>query len=319
MVIEIVSYYNIDIENRGDVMLSIGIVYCGNYDHLDRIIDMMEDTKEVGFEFLFACQFPVDSLITQRFSEHLNRVTFVEQGEKSKDQLYNEMIYSAKHPYMMFYNHHIQLERKSMILMIDQIDRLKADVVFSSINDDLLSWYKRRKTVYPFVGVKTVFQDSSLMIQLTDSLFGKMFRIDFLKEHRIRFTDVLALYHIPFMITVAIKKAKFTYCSDSITYVEQDHAEDYDIFESLDKVAQISKRFHVDDLFDAEFNYIYLREIAIEWMQSYKDAPRNMHKELLFKAKSFVQRRNVRFESKYLSSDPAWVRLYLSYSKMILK
>lgn len=300
-------------------MLSIGIVFCGNIDHLNRIVEMMNDTKAVGFEFLFACQYPVDAQITQRFSDHLSRITFVDQGNKSKDQLYNQMMHTAKHPYIMFYNHHIQLGFSSMIAMIDQIDRLGADVVFSCMNDDLLPWYKRRKEVQPFVGVKTVFQDSSLLIHLTDSLFGKVFRVGFLKEHRIRFTDVLALYHIPFMMTVAIKKAKLTYCFESVTTVEEDHVDDYDIFESLDKVAQISKRFHVDDLFDAELNYIYLREIAIEWMQSYKDAPRSMYKELLIKAKSFVQRRNVRFESKYLSSDPTWVRLYLSYSKMILK
>jgi hypothetical protein len=245
---------------------------------------------------------------TNRFSEH------------GKAYAYNHVVFHAKHPMVMFVTEQHRFDSADIQDMLKLGEDSQADVVVAPIKHEGLPWHQRR--VYPrsFEQAKTIFDDPFLLASFTDTIYGKLYKTSFLKHHKVHFAEFDSMLGIPFLCTAFAYKARVAYAHWLSLPLGEEVFEkgNKDIFKALDRIMQLYKRLHIDDLFAKELNYLILRKIVVNNVLFSKELPKEKRKQLTMKCKDYIKRRGISWDNPYFASDDKWLRLNLMYVKMMI-
>lgn len=277
-------------------------------DELELIV--VDDQKEEG---------SIDTFANFQFSPHvqLKTIAFSLEG---KANAYNQMIYQSKHPLLMFVTGQHRFDEKDIEDMLKLADETDADIVVAPIKPEGLPWHQRR--VYPraYSQARTIFDDPSLLASFTDTIYGKIYKTSFLKQNKVHFLEFDTMLGIPFLSQAFATRAKIAYAhwlslSLGDEVFEQGHK---DIFKALDRIMQLYKRLHIDDLFAKELNYLMLRKIIVNNVLISKELSKEERKLLFKQCKNYIKRRGIKWNNPYFDADDKWLRLNLIYAKMII-
>jgi hypothetical protein len=255
--------------------------------------------------------FPFDSHV------QLKVLAFSLEG---KANAYNHMIYQAKHPMIMFVSSQHRFEWPDIQDMLKLAEDTDADIVVSPIRAEGLPWHQRRAYPKAFNQARSIFDDPSLLASFTDTIFAKIYRTSFLKKNKVHFLEFNTMLGIPFLSQAFAYKAKIAYAHWlSLTLGEEVFEQGHkDIFKALDRIMQLYKRLHIDDLFAKELNYLILRKIIVNNVLVSRELSKDERKLLTKQCKNYIKRRGVIWDNPYFAADDKWLRLNLLYAKMIL-
>ena len=261
----------------------------------------------------------METLSDFSFESHvqLKVISFSLEG---KANAYNQMIYQATHPLLMFVTAQHRFNVKDVEDMMKLAIENEADIVVAPIKPEGLPWHQRRAYPRAYAQAKTIFDDPSLLASFTDTIYGKIFRASFLKQNKVHFLEFDTMLGIPFLSQAFAYKAKIAYAHWLSLFLgdevfEQGHK---DIFKALDRIMQLYKRLHIDDLFVKELNYLMLRKIVVNNVLISKELSRDERKLLMTQCKNYIKRRGITWENPYFTEDEKWLRLNLLYAKMII-
>jgi hypothetical protein len=261
----------------------------------------------------------IDALKNFQFKPHvqLKVITFSLEG---KANAYNHMVYQAKHSMVMFVTSQHRFDWPNVQDMLKLADDTDADIVVAPINHQGLPWHQRRAYPRAYTQARSIFDDPSLLASFTDTIYGKLFRTDFLRHNKIHFLEFDTMLGIPFLSQAFAYKAKIAYAHWlSLSLGEEVFEEGHkDIFKALDRIMQLYKRLHIDDLFAKELNYLILRKIIVNNVLISKELSKDERKLLTKQCKNYIKRRGVVWDNPYFAYDDKWLRLNLLYAKMIL-
>ncbi len=271
---------------------------------------VVDDRPEEG-DLEFLKKYPFDKHVEIRL------VSFSLQG---KANAYNHIVDQAKHPYLMFVTAQHRFDATQIKDMVQLLQSKAADVVVAPIDHKHLPWHQRRAYPKPFTQIHSIFDDPSLLVSFTDTIYGKIFNVDFLKQNRVHFMEFDTMLGIPFLSTVYAYRAKIAYAywlslDLGTEMFEQGHK---DIFKALDKIVSLYRRMHIDDLFAKELNYLILRKIIVNNVLVSKELKKDERTLLLKQCKNYIKRRGVVWDNPYFAADDKWLRLNYHYVKMII-
>lgn len=261
----------------------------------------------------------IDTLTNFPFHSHvqLKVITFSLEG---KANAFNHMVYQAKFPLVMFVTSQHRFKWPDVQDMLKLAEDTDADIVVAPINHQGLPWHQRR--VYPraYTQTKTIYDDPSLLASFTDTIYGKIYRTRFLKQNKVHFLEFETMLGIPFLSQAFAYKAKIAYAHWLSLSLGEEMFEGghKDIFKALDRIMQLYKRLHIDDLFARELNYLILRKIIVNNVLISKELSKDERKLLIKQCKNYIKRRGVVWDNPYFAYDDKWLRLNLLYAKMIL-
>lgn len=277
-------------------------------DALELIV--VDDRKEKG---------DLEKLNNFAFAPHieLKVISFSLEG---KANAYNHMIYQAKYPMLMFVTSQHRFDAQEVSDMLKLAEDTDADIIVAPIKHEGLPWHQRRMYPRSFSQARSIFDDPSLLASFTDTVYAKLFKVSFLKQNKVHFLEFDTMLGIPFLSVAFAYRAKIAYAhwlslslGDEI--FEKGHK---DIFKALDRIMQIYKKLHIDDLFAKELNYLILRKIIVNNVLVSKELSKDERKLLTTQCKNYIKRRGVVWENPYFAADDKWLRLNLLYVKMII-
>lgn len=271
---------------------------------------VVDDRKEPG---------SIETLSNFSFESHvqLKVISFSLEG---KANAFNQMIYQAKYPLLMFVTAQHRFSAKDVEDMMKLANETNADIVVAPVKPEGLPWHQRRAYPRAFTQARTIFDDPSLLASFTDTIYGKIFRTSFLKKNKVHFLEFDTMLGIPFLTQAFAYRAKIAYAHWLSLFLgdevfEQGHK---DIFKALDRIMQLYKRLHIDDLFVKELNYLMLRKIVVNNVLISKELSREERKLLVDQCKKYIKRRGISWNNPYFTEDDKWLRLNLLYAKMII-
>jgi hypothetical protein len=261
----------------------------------------------------------IEALTSFPFAPHieLKVISFALEG---KANAYNHMIYQAKYPMLLFVTLQHRFDAQEVTDMLKLADETDADVVVAPIQPEGLPWHQRRAYPRPFSQARSIYDDPSLLASFTDTMYAKLFKVSFLKQNKVHFMEFDTMLGIPFLSAAFANKAKIAYAhwlslSLGDEMFEGGHK---DIFKALDRIMQLYKRMHIDDLFAKELNYLVLRKIVVNNVLVSKELSKDERKLLIKQCKNYIKRRGVVWDNPYFAADDKWLRLNLLYVKMII-
>lgn len=239
---------------------------------------------------------------------------------EGKANAYNHMIYQAKYPMLLFVTSQHRFDALEVSDMLKLAEDTDADIIVAPLKHDGLPWHQRRVYPRPFSQARSIFDDPSLLASFTDTVYAKLFKVSFLKQNKVHFMEFDTMLGIPFLSVAFAQKAKIAYAhwlslSLGDEVFEEGHK---DIFKALDRIVQLYKRLHIDDLFAKELNYLILRKIVVNNVLVSKELSKEERKLLTKQCKNYIKRRGVVWDNPYFAADDKWLRLNLLYVKMII-
>jgi hypothetical protein len=271
---------------------------------------VVDDRKEPG---------SIDVLSNFSFESHV-QFKVIPFSLEGKANAFNQMIYQAKHSMLMFVTAQHRFNVKDIEDMLKLANDTNADIVVAPIKPEGLPWHQRRAYPRAYSQARTIFDDPSLLASFTDTIYGKLYKTIFLKQSKVHFLEFDTMLGIPFLSQAFAYKAKIAYAHWLSLYLgdevfEQGHK---DIFKALDRIMQLYKRLHIDDLFVKELNYLILRKIIVNNVLISKELSKDERKLLTTQCKNYIKRRGVVWDNPYFAADDTWLRLNLLYAKMII-
>ncbi len=248
---------------------------------------------------------------------HLKVISFPFEG---KANAYNHMIYQAKHPWLMFVTVQHRFISSDISNMLQMAEKTGADIVVAPIDHKQLPWHQRRMYPRAFDDAQTIFDDPSILVSFTDTIYGKTFRTEFLKQNKIHFMEFDSMLGIPFLTIAYAHRAKVAYAHWlQLPLGNEVFEQGYkDILKALDRITQQYKRLHLDDLFEKELHYLILRKIIVNNLLISKELSKQERTLLIKQCKNYIKRRGIKWDNPYFSADDKWLRLNVYYAKMMI-